>query len=320
MPGVPRRESQASNLQKSATAAAKRAWRNLSLGLAAALLAATGAQAQSAFGPVPVGTNSGEQSVTVTAQAAGTVSSVEVLTQGASGMDFARGTSALCKGVILTVGGPNGSCAQSVTFTPTNPGLRMGAVVLLDSSGNVLGATYISGTGLGGLGVLAPGNVLPVAGNGNYLGSVQDGKLATSAELYLPSSVVLDGAGNIYIADSSHNRIRMVCNPNAPTVTVTIMGATCSGSGFISTVAGNGNPADTGDGKLASDPSVTLNNPSGVALDGAGNLYIADTGNNAIRKITAATGIITTVAGTGAPGYTADNVAATSSADRKSVV
>jgi len=108
----------------------------------------------------------------------------------------------------------------------------------------------------------------------------------------MPSSIAVDGAGNLYIADSLHNRIRMVC---ASTTSATIEGTSCTGAGIISTIAGNGNPSYTGDGGAAA--SATLNTPGGVALDGAGNLYIADSGNNVIRVITAATGVIGTIAG-----------------------
>ena len=145
--------------------------------------------------------------------------------------------------------------------------------------------------------MLVPGNVLPVAGQtGMYTGAVGDGQPATQAELYLPGGVAVDGAGNMYIADGGHNRVRMVC---ASATSATIQGTSCAGAGIISTIAGDGDPAYTGDGKPAS--SATLNNPGYVALDGAGNLYIADTGNNAIRVITAATGVITTIAGNGTP-------------------
>ena len=257
------------------------------------LMAATWANAQ--FGAQPVGAISGNQAVTVTATVAGTVSGVQVLTLGSAGEDFAVGTGASnCAAANLAVGG---TCTESVTFTPSVPGLRKGAVVLVGTvSGQqtVLGTAYISGTGAGGLGVLVAGNVLPVAGVfGLYTGAVGDGQPATAAELYLPGAVTLDGAGNMYIADAGHNRIRMVC---ASATSATIQGTSCAaGAGIISTIAGNGNPAYTGDDGPAA--SATLNNPGYVALDGAGNLYIADSGNNVIRVITAATGVITTVAG-----------------------
>jgi hypothetical protein len=270
------------------------------LALAALWLAGAGAQAQATFAGQPVGAVSGEQNVTVTSPSGGTVSSVDVLTLGAPNLDFKAGIGVSC--ISPTPLAANGTCQQSVTFTPAAPGLRFGAVVLLDAGGAVLGTTYISGTGLGGLGVLVPGNVLPVAGqDGYFTGSLGDGLPATSAELYLPTSVVLDGAGNMYIADSNHNRIRMVCASAIAATSATIKGtyANCTGKGIIVTIAGNGNGSYTGDNGPAS--ASTLSTPSGVALDGAGNLYIADTGNNVIRMIDATTGIIATIAGNGTP-------------------
>ena len=236
---------------------AARAMRSAALGVAALFLTAAGVQAQ--FGIQQVGAKSGAQGVTVTAGAGktGSVTAVEVLTLGASGLEFAQDTGvSTC--ASYTFSPSNQTCTESVSFTPTVPGPRMGAVVLLDSGGNVLGTAYLSGTGSGGLGALAPGNLVPVAGNGNYLGPVMDGSAATAAELYLPSSVALDGAGNMYIADSAHNRIRMVC---ASSTSATIKGTTCAGGGIISTIAGNGNPSFTGDNGPAAD--ATVNDPSG---------------------------------------------------------
>ncbi len=251
--------------------------------------------AHAQFGAQPVGAVTGNQGVTVTASTAGTVTSVEYLTVGSPSGDFAAGTgTANCASAPLAQGA---SCTASVTFTPAAPGLRLGAVVLVGTptvgpSPSVLGTAYLSGTGTGGLGVLVNGNVLPVAGQSGLYTSVDDGQPATQAELYLPSGIALDGAGNLYIADSLHNRIRMVC---ASATSATILGTSCAGAGIISTISGNGNPSYTGDGGPAA--SATLSGPGGVALDGAGNLYIADSGNNVIRQISAATGIITTIAG-----------------------
>ncbi|MGB6744160.1 MAG: Ig-like domain repeat protein [Terracidiphilus sp.] len=278
-------------------ASAARQRRSLSwiAGLGALLLAAAGAQAQSTFGPEPVGTASAAQSVTVTATTAGTVTGVEVLTEGQSGLDFAVGTgTSTCAGAVLAL---NGQCQESVTFTPSAPGTRLGGVVLVGTvSGNpvLLGTAYLSGTGTGPLGVFIPGNELPFAGDGNYLGAVGDGKPATQAELYLPSGLALDGAGNVYIADTAHNRIRMVC---ASATSATIAGTTCTGTGIIATIAGTGAPGNSGNGPAS---TATLDSPGGLAVDGAGNLFIADTGNDEIREIVAATGQIVAMAGGGA--------------------
>lgn len=265
--------------------------------LAVLSLSATAAQAQAVFSaPQPVGAVSGEQNVTVTAQVVGDVASVEVLTQGMTQLDFRKGIAAnTCEAADFTAIGQ--TCTESVTFKPSTPGLRIGAVVLLDSGGAVLGTTLISGTGSGGLGVLVPGNLIPVAGDGGYLGTIDDGKPATDAQLYWPTSQVIDGAGNLYIADSLHNRIRMVCASANASTSETIKGtyANCTAAGVIVTIAGNGDPTFTGDNGLAA--SATLSDPSGLAMDGAGNLYIADSANNVVRMISATTGIITTIVG-----------------------
>jgi sugar lactone lactonase YvrE len=240
------------------------------------------------------------QGIQVTATVAGTVSNVEVLTLGSSSGDFAVGTgTSNCNAASLAIGG---KCTESVSFTAATPGLRLGAVVLVGTVGSVktvLGTAYLSGTGVGGLGVLVTGNVLPVAGQLGLFTAVEDGQPATQAELDLPGGAVVDGAGNLYIADAGHHRIRMVC-ASATSATIAGTGTNCTGQGIIVTIAGDGNPAYTGDSGPAA--SATVNSPGDVALDGAGNLYIADSGNNVIRMISSATGVITTVAGNGAIG------------------
>src|ERR1035438_4171910 len=124
-----------------------------------------------------------------------------------------------------------------------------------------------------------------VTGNGiaGYLG---DGGTPVGAELNSPNSVAFDSKGNLYIADSQNHRIRMISG------------------GTITTIAGNGTVGYLGDGAAAT--AAELNNPSGLAFDSSGNLYIADTNNHVIRKITGTT--ITTIAGTQGlgPGYGGD--------------
>jgi uncharacterized protein (TIGR03437 family) len=132
--------------------------------------------------------------------------------------------------------------------------------------------------------------ITTVAGNGNY-GYSGDGGLARSAALGGTFGLALDAAGNIFIGDCNNNRVRKV-----------------SPAGVIATVAGNGSPGFAGDGGPAS--SAALLCPAGVTVDSSGNLYIADGGNNRIRKVSAS-GIITTVAGNGSQGFAGDGGTAT---------
>jgi RHS repeat-associated protein len=137
----------------------------------------------------------------------------------------------------------------------------------------------------------ATGVITTVAGSANY-GYSGDNGPATSAELFDPEGVAVDGAGNIYIDDAANNRVRKV--------TVS--------TGIITTVAGNGSLNFSGDGGQAT--SAALNYPYGVMVDASKNIYIADTNNNRIRKVTASTGIITTIAG--GTSYAGNGGAATS--------
>ena len=133
---------------------------------------------------------------------------------------------------------------------------------------------------------VATGIITTVVGGASVYSG--DGGPATNAGLKLPTGVVLDSAGNLYIADQGYNAIRKVT----------------AGTGIITTVAGNGVQGYSGDGGPAA--RAQLNQPAGVALDSTGNLYIADQGNNAIRKVTVATGVIMTIAGNGTLGFTGD--------------
>ena len=135
------------------------------------------------------------------------------------------------------------------------------------------------------------GIIVTVAGNGTQ-GYSGDGGPATSAQLYQPYGVAVDGAGNLFISEVYNYRVRKV-----------------SPDGIITTVAGNGTPGYSGDGGPAA--SAQLNAPTGVAVDGAGNLFIADTGNRRIRQVSK-DGTIATVAGDGTPGLSGDGGQATS--------
>jgi streptogramin lyase len=193
---------------------------------------------------------------------------------------------AVGQGAIITTvagGGPNNLPAVEANLSSPQG-------VAADGSGNL----YIVAQGQSRVFKIdALGELTVVAGNGTG-GYSGDGGAATSASLQDPFGVALDGAGNLFIADTSNHRIRRVE----------------AGTGVITTVAGNGSFGFAGDGGAAT--SASLANPFGVALDGAGNLFIADAGNQRIRRVEAGAGIITTVAGNGTSGFAGDGGPATS--------
>jgi hypothetical protein len=141
---------------------------------------------------------------------------------------------------------------------------------------------------------LSTGAMTTLAGTGTA-GYSGNGGQATSATLRTPLRAEYDAAGNLYIADTGNHAIRRVS----------------AATGVITTVAGTGSSGSNGDNGPAT--SARLNNPSDVAFDSSGNFYIADRSNQKVRKVTIATGVITTFAGNGSSGYTGDDVAATSS-------
>jgi sugar lactone lactonase YvrE len=271
------------------------------------------------FGSQDVGSTTSSQTLTLTNTGTEPMSVNITTTPGFSE------TSTTCPS-ILEVGA---SCTITITSTPTDVGTEAGQLIISGAPGGpvvvpltVQGiltpgniATLAGGglnsptarsayipiptgaavDGLGNLYVVAwplnqvlkvgtSGNLSVLAGTGaaTYSG---DGGPATSAGLYLSgiyvdiqAGVAVDAAGNVFIADVFNQRIRRVD----------------AATGIITTVAGNGTAAYSGDGGLAT--SASLNYPTGAAVDGSGNLFIAD-GNNVIRRVNAATGTISTVAG-----------------------
>ena len=171
-------------------------------------------------------------------------------------------------------------CKIVVTFNPAKPGLREDELSVIGQSGQLLAQTLLRGVATSPLIALYPGVISTTAGNGTW--GYEDSGNPYFAEFRNPQSVALDGSANaLYVADSINAVVRKI---------------TLS-SGAVSTVVGNGNAGFGGDGGPAIQ--ALLNTPTGLAVDGGGNLYIADEGNNRIRRVDALTHIITTVAGGG---------------------
>ena len=191
-------------------------------------------------------------------------------------------------GVISTVAGNGTGGYSGDGAAATSAKLQYPTGVAVDGSGNIYIADFNNNRIRK---VSTSGVISTVAGNGTA-GYSGDGGAATSAQLFQPFGVAVDGSGNIYIAEQGNNVIRKV-----------------STSGIISTVAGNGTAGYSGDGAAAT--SAQLNIPHGVAVDGSGNIYIVDLNNQVIRKVNTS-GTISTVAGNGSPGYSGDGGAATS--------
>jgi sugar lactone lactonase YvrE len=205
-----------------------------------------------------------------------------------AGNDRVRAVS-LSTGTITTYAGVEARLFNGDSQPATTASVNRPEGVAVDKAGNVFVADTLNSrvrridanTGI----------ITTVAGNGSA-GYNGDSIPALAAELKQPSSLAVDLKGDIFIADRANNRVRRVD----------------ANTGLITTVAGTGHAGARGDGGAA--VLALLNYPDGVALDPHGDLFFSDRYNNRVRQVSAATGIITTVAGTGAPGYSGDGSAA----------
>ncbi len=194
-------------------------------------------------------------------------------------------TSTNCNPPVTLAAGD--SCVLEISFRPIGPGPRWSPMILTDGGGKKY-SFGLAGTGVGPTLTFSPGIVSTVAGNGTS-GYSGDGGLATSAELNSPMGMARDSQGILYVADFGNNVIRKI-----------------SADGTIRTVAGNGTQGYSGDGGPAT--SAQLAYPFAVALDAAGNLYIADFFNFCLRKVDANGTISTLASGFLVRGVAADSI------------
>jgi uncharacterized protein (TIGR03437 family) len=188
----------------------------------------------------------------------------------------------IANGIVTTIAGIGVQGFSGDGGPATSAMLGRAEAIAVDTGGNLY---YADSVNQRIRKIASSGIISTVAGNG-VAGYSGDGGPATSASLNFPVGLALDSAGNIYIADANNSRVRKV-----------------TPGGIISTIAGNGQEGFSGDGGAA--VSASLNLPSDVLVDGGGNLYIADAGNNRIRKVTSS-GQISTIAGTANNGFAGD--------------
>ena len=240
----------------------------------------------------------------------------------------------LSGGLLATIAGNGTSGYTGDGSAATSAELASPGAVAVDGSGNV----YIADTGNHVIRKITGTTISTFAGN-NTSGYQGDGGLATGAELASPSGVAVDGSGNVYISDTGNNLIRKVDSSGNINAVVGAKGTAntlnnpngiaIDKNGFLyiadtnnhrilkwannklTTIAGTGVPGFSGDGGPATQ--AMLQYPRGIAVDAAGNLYIADSTNSRIRKITP-DGTIVTIAGNGKLNYTGDGGPATKAA------
>jgi len=238
-------------------------------------------------------------------------------------------------GTISTVAGDGTPGYTGDTAAATSAELDDPSGIAVDSSGNL----YIADTSNHVIRKVAGGTITTYAGT-NVSGGTGDHGLAIDAQLANPTGLTLDAAGNLYIADTGNSRIRIVTKATGDITSLSTGNFILSSpKGVAVDAAGNVYIADTNNSrvlKVAPSGSITktttvagtsvigfsgdggpatsaqLAYPSSLAVDAAGNIYIADSYNQRIRRVSAATGIITTVAGTKFSGYTGDGGSSTS--------
>ncbi len=186
-------------------------------------------------------------------------------------------------GTITTIAGTGTAGFSGDNGPATGAQLDNPNGVAIDSAGSI----FIADANNYRVRKISAGTITTVAGTGDFA-SLGDGGLATSTRLSNAYGLTVSATGDLFVTDSAGYRVWKR-----------------SADGSLTVVAGNGTAGSAGDGGLATDAQVYF--PRGTALDAAGNLYIADRFNHRVRRVAAGTGIITTVAGTGDPGFAGDD-------------
>ena len=253
------------------------------------------------FGSLPIGQTSAVTAVTLSFAESTTIGSLQAMTQGAPGLDFALAPGGTCiVGASFTSGQ---SCTANVTFTPKFAGLRNGGIVALDASGSLQAQSYVHGTGTGPQ-MIFFAEPYYYAGQGvvtNYPSS--DTMVGNGFD---HPSVAVDGAGNIFVVDTGNNAIKEIpvgcVESSCQKVIMTGLGAP-----WAAAVDGSGNlfVSNLGWSEVTEIPigcqsqscmqliGSGFNQPFGLALDASGNVFVADQGNGAIKEVLAAGGYAT---------------------------
>jgi hypothetical protein len=264
-----------------------------------------------------------------------TLGAASVVTQGATGQDFIDAGTGSC--AVNTAYSQGQTCTINVSFSPKIPGSRYGAVVLKDTSGNVIATDYILGTGVGPQlnfssgtqttvptsNLTGPAGVAVDSGGNIYIADTNNNRVlretptaggysesTVSSDLQLPTGVAVDGAGNIYIADTKNNRVLK----ESPVLTGYAESVIKTGLGYPLAIAVDGGGdvyfanystvyevANDGGYHEFSQWGNGFSNPSGLAVDGSGNIFIADTGNNAVKEISGSGTTTTLLSGLSSP-------------------